>query len=243
VKPAKVSGPFPALNHEAGEAIDSVSAETLYKRRNLIASLMLSKPLLALHWSCMKMQLDAPVVVSQQSKGSLFRISSCFLTMHDYFQLKNYRYFLSCWIKYRTASIVNISDCIIVLICGLCSTCIMQFYVNSVDIHAVGRHFNVQVNHCFWMTSFDLFFWIVKLTASSSKQKIGRFFLYSSSLQKKKVYIPKAWTNQRNKQSDAIFILGYLRTAFSNSNPTLLTSYNWICIFCNEVISWSECFW
>jgi hypothetical protein len=147
---------------------------------------MLSKPLLALHWSCMKMQLDAPVVVSQQSKGSLFRISSCFLTMHDYFQLKNYRYFLSCWIKYRTASIVNISDCIIVLICGLCSTCIMQFYVNSVDIHAVGRHFNVQVNHCFWMTSFDLFFWIVKLTASSSKQKIGRFFLYSSSLQKKK---------------------------------------------------------
>ena len=158
MKPAKVSGPFPALNHEAGEAIDSVSAETLYKRRNLIASLMLSKPLLALHWSCMKMQLDAPVVVSQQSKGSLFRISSCFLTMHDYFQLKNYRYFLSCWIKYRTASIVNISDCIIVLICGLCSTCIMQFYVNSVDIHAVGRHFNVQVNHCFWMTSFDLFF-------------------------------------------------------------------------------------
>jgi hypothetical protein len=95
-----------------------------------------------------------------------------------------------------------------VLIWGLCSTCIMQFYVNSVDIHAVGRHFNVQVNHCFWMTSFDLFFWIVKLTASSSKQKIGRFFLYSSTLQKKKVYIPKAWTNQRNKQSDEFSFSG-----------------------------------
>jgi hypothetical protein len=96
----------------------------------------------------------------------------------------------------------------------------MPFYVNSVDIYSAGKHFYVQVNHCFRVTSIN--FWVDKLAESSSKHKTRQVHSLLEFITKS--HFPKHGKIQRNKQSSAILILGQLRTAFCNSNP--LSTYN-----------------
>ncbi|KAJ6703233.1 hypothetical protein OIU85_029227 [Salix viminalis] len=61
VRAAKVSGPSLSSKHDTEESLSE------HDRRNLSISVMLSKPLLALELSCLKMQVEAPVVVSHHS--------------------------------------------------------------------------------------------------------------------------------------------------------------------------------
>ena len=63
VHPARVSGP--ASEKEQSTEVDQ------YKGQNLNVAVMLSKPILALKFSCMTLQVEAPVVVSNCSKNSL----------------------------------------------------------------------------------------------------------------------------------------------------------------------------
>ncbi|XP_024448880.1 protein NEOXANTHIN-DEFICIENT 1 isoform X9 [Populus trichocarpa] len=77
VQAAKVSGPSSPPKHDTEESqsqlklktVEPSSRELLDEGQNLSISVMLSKPILALELSCLKMQVEAPVVVSQHSKS------------------------------------------------------------------------------------------------------------------------------------------------------------------------------
>lgn len=78
VQPAKVSGPTLILNndrerpseHGSCNSVDSTTGEHRDNGENLSLSVMLSKPILALEFSCLKMQVEAPTVVSPVSRNS-----------------------------------------------------------------------------------------------------------------------------------------------------------------------------
>lgn len=61
MRAAKVSRPSLTSKQDAEESLSE------HERQNLTISVMLSKPILALEFSCLKMQVEAPVVVSQHS--------------------------------------------------------------------------------------------------------------------------------------------------------------------------------
>ncbi|XP_011036164.1 PREDICTED: uncharacterized protein LOC105133759 isoform X3 [Populus euphratica] len=73
VQAAKVSGPSSPPKHDTEESqsqlklktVEPSSRELLDEGQDLSISVMLSKPILALELSCLKMQVEAPVVVSQ----------------------------------------------------------------------------------------------------------------------------------------------------------------------------------
>ncbi|KAJ7010155.1 protein NEOXANTHIN-DEFICIENT 1-like isoform X1 [Populus alba x Populus x berolinensis] len=77
VQAAKVSGPSSPPKHDTEESqsqlklktVEPSSRELLDEGQNLSISVMLSRPILALELSCLKMQVEAPVVVSQHSKS------------------------------------------------------------------------------------------------------------------------------------------------------------------------------
>lgn len=76
VQPAKVSlaqknDTEGSLSQPSMKTVDVSKEELLDKGQKLSISVMLSKPILALEFSCLKMQVEAPVVVSIQSKHSL----------------------------------------------------------------------------------------------------------------------------------------------------------------------------
>ncbi|KAK4597490.1 hypothetical protein RGQ29_015139 [Quercus rubra] len=78
VQPAKVSGPTLILNNErehpsehgSCNSVDSTTVEHGDNGENLCLSVMLSKPILAFEFSCLKMQVEAPTVVSPISRNS-----------------------------------------------------------------------------------------------------------------------------------------------------------------------------
>ncbi|KAA0044509.1 hypothetical protein IC582_017342 [Cucumis melo] len=74
VKPATVSVELPALNRaEDGDHHSHItrSGEDGEHEQSLCTSVLLSKPILALEFSCMEMQVQAPTVVSQYFNHSL----------------------------------------------------------------------------------------------------------------------------------------------------------------------------
>ncbi|KAA8529996.1 hypothetical protein F0562_034400 [Nyssa sinensis] len=81
VQAAKVSGPSLTAKDDTEKSsdcqsfdmMDSTTREIGENERNLIISVMLSKPILALEFNCLKMQVDAPLVVSPFSKTTLKR--------------------------------------------------------------------------------------------------------------------------------------------------------------------------
>ncbi|KAL5827216.1 hypothetical protein ACOSQ3_019049 [Xanthoceras sorbifolium] len=72
VKPAKVSWPLYAPKENNEQSLDQHSCQTVKSTteelrdngRNLSISVMLSKPIFALEFNCMKMRVEAPIVVS-----------------------------------------------------------------------------------------------------------------------------------------------------------------------------------
>ncbi|GFS33067.1 hypothetical protein Acr_00g0026140 [Actinidia rufa] len=78
VQPAKVSGPpadpkndtEPPSESSSSSFVDSVARELGENERNLGISVMLSKPILALEFSCLKMQVEAPIIVSSHSNNT-----------------------------------------------------------------------------------------------------------------------------------------------------------------------------
>lgn len=84
VKPARVSSPSPGRpknekenekegspGHQIFSSMDSTAVETTENGENLCVSVMLSKPVLALEFNCLNMQVEAPIVVSYCSKNTL----------------------------------------------------------------------------------------------------------------------------------------------------------------------------
>ncbi|XP_044487799.1 protein NEOXANTHIN-DEFICIENT 1-like isoform X2 [Mangifera indica] len=80
VEPAKVSGPSFATEEDTGKSLqhlhahksaNSTTKELIDNERNLSISVMLSKPLIALEFNCLKMRVEAPIVVANCSKSSL----------------------------------------------------------------------------------------------------------------------------------------------------------------------------
>ncbi|XP_040374032.1 protein NEOXANTHIN-DEFICIENT 1 isoform X3 [Rosa chinensis] len=81
VHPAKVSGPSPVPSNEnenkqcseihSCNTQNQATKEFMDNEQNLTRAVMLSKPILALEFSSMKMQVEAPVVVSNYFKNSL----------------------------------------------------------------------------------------------------------------------------------------------------------------------------
>ncbi|KAK1552907.1 hypothetical protein Q3G72_025473 [Acer saccharum] len=70
VKPAKVSGTLYSAKGDNG-TVNSTTEVSKDNGRNLSISVMLSRPILALEFNCLKMRVEAPIVVSSSSKGSL----------------------------------------------------------------------------------------------------------------------------------------------------------------------------
>ncbi|XP_057496938.1 protein NEOXANTHIN-DEFICIENT 1-like isoform X2 [Actinidia eriantha] len=78
VQPAKVSGPpadpnndtEPLSESRSSSFVDPVARELGENERNLGISVMLSKPILALEFSCLKMQVEAPIIVSSHSNNT-----------------------------------------------------------------------------------------------------------------------------------------------------------------------------
>lgn len=78
MQPAKVSGPTPILNndrelcseHGSCNSIHSTTEEHIDNGENFSLSVMFSKPILALEFSCLKMQVEAPTVVPPCSRNS-----------------------------------------------------------------------------------------------------------------------------------------------------------------------------
>lgn len=75
--PAKVSRPSELQSDrerhfecQNSDSMDSLAVETKDYKRNLSISVLLSKPILALQFNCLKMQVESPVVVSQNSQNS-----------------------------------------------------------------------------------------------------------------------------------------------------------------------------
>ncbi|BFG16011.1 hypothetical protein CerSpe_022850 [Prunus speciosa] len=73
VHPAKVSGPssMPKSEAERSSEIHHATEEFMDNGKNLCVAVMSSKPILALELSCMKMQVEAPVVVPNSFNNSL----------------------------------------------------------------------------------------------------------------------------------------------------------------------------
>ncbi|ESR52106.1 hypothetical protein CICLE_v10032244mg [Citrus x clementina] len=79
VEPAKVLGPSiapkgnteQALEHHNCQSVNSESEEWIENGRNLSISVMLSKPIIALEFNCLKMRVEAPIVVSDCSESPL----------------------------------------------------------------------------------------------------------------------------------------------------------------------------
>ncbi|ONI29839.1 hypothetical protein PRUPE_1G217100 [Prunus persica] len=73
VHPAKVSGPpsMPKSEAEQSSEIHHATEEFMDNSKNLCVAVMSSKPILALKFSCMKMQVEAPVVVPNSFNNSL----------------------------------------------------------------------------------------------------------------------------------------------------------------------------
>lgn len=73
VHPAKVSGPpsMPKSEAEQSSEIHHATEEFMDNGKNLCVAVMSSKPILALKFSCMKMQVEAPVVVPNSFNNSL----------------------------------------------------------------------------------------------------------------------------------------------------------------------------
>lgn len=77
MKPAVVSGPTPIPYHDRVHyseqsrcnTMDPTAKEHIDNGQNLIMSVMLSKPILALEFNCLKMQVEAPTVVSPSSRN------------------------------------------------------------------------------------------------------------------------------------------------------------------------------
>ncbi|KAJ9186137.1 hypothetical protein P3X46_005672 [Hevea brasiliensis] len=78
VQPAKVSGPLPTskpdtekyLGHHKCQSVDTINGELQDNEQSLSMSVMLSKPILALQFSCLKMQVETPIAVSPHPKSS-----------------------------------------------------------------------------------------------------------------------------------------------------------------------------
>lgn len=72
MEPAKVSGPSPIKCKDyASETTDFTDEELVDNRRNLSISVMLSKPILALEFNCLEMQVEAPTILPNNSTSSL----------------------------------------------------------------------------------------------------------------------------------------------------------------------------
>ncbi|XVE92651.1 hypothetical protein REPUB_Repub01dG0117400 [Reevesia pubescens] len=73
VRPAKVSGPLPLKNKRGSNSntTDLTAEELVDNGRNLCISVMLSKPIIALEFNCMDMQVEAPIILSNNSTSSL----------------------------------------------------------------------------------------------------------------------------------------------------------------------------
>ncbi|XP_021277679.1 protein NEOXANTHIN-DEFICIENT 1 [Herrania umbratica] len=72
VRPAKVSGPSPLKDRDCDlETTDFTPDEPVDNGRNLSISVLLSKPILALEFNCLDMQVEAPIIVSNDSTSSL----------------------------------------------------------------------------------------------------------------------------------------------------------------------------
>ncbi|XP_058102974.1 protein NEOXANTHIN-DEFICIENT 1 isoform X6 [Magnolia sinica] len=76
VEPAKISGPTTALQSDEGRSFDEPSFNSNDDLRDVFAendslnrsiSVLLSKPIFALEFNSLKMQVDAPTIVSQRS--------------------------------------------------------------------------------------------------------------------------------------------------------------------------------
>lgn len=78
VQPAAVAGPATKLNNDRERysvqrrctVVDSTSEEHMDSIEKLSMSVMLSKPILALEFSCLKMKVEAPIPVSSSSRKS-----------------------------------------------------------------------------------------------------------------------------------------------------------------------------
>ncbi|XP_039035559.1 protein NEOXANTHIN-DEFICIENT 1-like isoform X2 [Hibiscus syriacus] len=73
VRPAKISGPSPLKNerNSDSERREFTAEEAADNGRNLSISVMLSKPILALEFNCLEMQVEAPIIPSNNSTSSL----------------------------------------------------------------------------------------------------------------------------------------------------------------------------
>ncbi|OMO88794.1 hypothetical protein CCACVL1_08200 [Corchorus capsularis] len=73
VRPAKVTGASPSNNDKDGgsKTTDFTAEELVDNARNLSISVMLSKPVLALEFNCLEMQVEAPIILSDSSTSSL----------------------------------------------------------------------------------------------------------------------------------------------------------------------------
>ncbi|KAK8477183.1 hypothetical protein V6N13_102469 [Hibiscus sabdariffa] len=73
VRPAKISGPSPLKKerNSESESTEFTAEEATDNGRNLSISVMLSKPILALEFNCLEMQVEAPIILSNNSTSSL----------------------------------------------------------------------------------------------------------------------------------------------------------------------------
>ncbi|XP_022737801.1 protein NEOXANTHIN-DEFICIENT 1-like isoform X3 [Durio zibethinus] len=72
VRPAKVSGPSPSKDRNSDfKTTDFTAEELVDKGRNLSISIMLSKPILALEFNCLEMQVEDPTILPNNSTCSL----------------------------------------------------------------------------------------------------------------------------------------------------------------------------
>ena len=72
VRPAKVSGPSPLKDrYSASKTTDFTGEELVDNGRNLSISVMLSKPILALEFNCLEMQVEAPTILPNNSTSFL----------------------------------------------------------------------------------------------------------------------------------------------------------------------------
>ncbi|TKY49254.1 carboxy-lyase protein [Spatholobus suberectus] len=82
LKPLKVSGAFPSTNDDTEQSLEDyggnshVAKDHKNDAQNFSTCVMLSKPILALKFSQMKMQVEAPVVLSQCSNSLETTVSS-----------------------------------------------------------------------------------------------------------------------------------------------------------------------
>ncbi|OMP08497.1 hypothetical protein COLO4_06415 [Corchorus olitorius] len=74
VRPAEVTGPSSPLKNDkdgGSETTDFTAEDLVDNARNFSISVMLSKPVLALEFSCLEMQVEAPIILSNSSTSSL----------------------------------------------------------------------------------------------------------------------------------------------------------------------------